>query len=351
MKLLTVIGARPQLIKASAFSKALKAYPQIEEVLVHTGQHYDNDMNQVFLDQLGLPPIQFQLSIDSASASLQSSKMTSDLEVIMKEQQPDLVLVYGDTNSTLAAANAASKLHIPIAHVEAGLRSYNTQMPEETNRVQTDHLSSYLFVPSQKAIDNLRKEGIVDSENTQVLEVGDIMYDVYRNYKAKYSGPQADKKFGLLTIHRQENVDNREVLTELIDSLNRIHQEDIPLICPLHPRAAKQIIAFGLEPKFDIIPPQDYFSMMQLLSQSSIVLTDSGGLQKEAFYASKACINLRTETEWSELEDLNLNKCTSVHYSAIKEALSDFTNRPLDFNHFPYGDGQTAHKIIKALLK
>jgi UDP-GlcNAc3NAcA epimerase len=311
MKVLTIVGARPQFVKAAVVSRALQSHENLSEVLVHTGQHYDANMSDVFFREMDLRAPKYNLEIKGCSHGESTGKMLIAIEEVLNTERPDRVLVYGDTNSTLAGALAASKLQIPIAHVEAGLRSFNRAMPEEINRILTDRLSTLLLCPTETAVSHLHKEG-----GTEVFPeihlVGDVMYDAFLFYRRKALAERErstlpkSERFALCTIHRQENTDDPKALAAIVESLN-VFSSQIELICPLHPRTRARIDSMGLKPRFTCVPPQGYFEMLRLLTHCQLVLTDSGGLQKEAYFAQKPCFTIRTETEWTELVAAGVN--------------------------------------------
>lgn len=346
MKLLTVIGARPQFIKAAQLSKVFSK-KGIQEVLVHTGQHFDANMSEVFFSRLGLAQPQYQLGIHSMGHGAMTGRMMEALEQIMLQEKPAAVLVYGDTNSTLAGALAAAKLHIPIAHVEAGLRSYNDRMPEELNRVLTDRLSTWLFCPTEKAKDNLLQEGI---STDKIFTVGDIMYDALLNRPAPdihtLSSLKLPEKFVLATLHRQENLGQDQLLKDWFQALE-ILNESISVVMPLHPHTEKRLKEIKYSPRFSCIPPQPYAEMMELVAKSEAVFTDSGGLQKEAFYLGKACFTLREETEWTELLDLGVNVLVQKPADLISSWEKGLSRAWPSAQ--PYGSGNTAQQIAAIL--
>ena len=348
MKILTIIGARPQFIKAAAVSNVIRS--KHEEILVHTGQHYDNNMSDVFFEELEIPRPDYNLSIGSGNHGSQTGAMLIKLEELYFKEKPDLVLVYGDTNSTLAGALSASKLLIPVAHVEAGLRSYNKNMPEEQNRILTDHLSNYLFVPTASAELNLKNEGITKS----VYNVGDVMYDGvlhFKNISDKKSHVMdkldlAGKEYILATIHRAENTNDINRLKNVILALNESGKY---IILPLHPRTKKYIENYGLKfnDNVNVVDPIGYLDMLSLEANCSKILTDSGGVQKEAFIFSKPCITLRDETEWIETVENGWNVIVGTDKNKILEAISGFEPKRLQENIF--GDGNAAKKILQVL--
>ena len=352
MRVLTVIGARPQFVKAATVSRVIKAIPNIEEILVHTGQHYDNNMSQIFFDELDIPRPHYLLEIGSASHGKQTAAMLEAIESVLLKEQPDYVLVYGDTNSTLAGALAAVKLHIPVVHVEAGLRSFNRAMPEEINRIVTDHTSEVLCAPSHAAVKNLQQEGL----GKKAFLVGDVMYDAVLfcldKIKAKKSVLQSlglsITEYCLCTIHRAENTDSQRNLSQIVGALNALHSM-MPVVLPLHPRTKAKLQEYGLQLDVHIIDPVGYLDMLWLTKRSKYVITDSGGLQKEAAFCHRYCITLREETEWVELVDAGVN--TLVPPRAISELQSVLNNyEGKDFPAFnAYGNGEAAKQLLDIL--
>jgi len=360
VKILSVVGARPQFIKAATISRALQNESGVKEVLVHTGQHYDDNMSHVFFDELEISEPQYNLGIGSATHGVQTGRMLKAVEKVLIKEKPDWVLVYGDTNSTLAGALAAVKLKIPTAHVEAGLRSFNRDMPEEINRVLTDHASDILFAPTAAAVDNLLKEGIPEK---RIHFVGDVMYDAALIYskKAEYTSKILEhlniksKNYILATIHRAENTDNLLRLKAIFKGLMEVSKE-ISVVIPIHPRTKKAIESIRLLSKVEnilkIIPPVGYLDMIMLEKHSRLIATDSGGVQKEAFFYRVPCVILRDETEWVELVELAWNYLQPPESALavarkIRQVLT--TLRRVEIN--PYGDGNTAYKIVEILLK
>ena len=347
-KILTVLGARPQFIKAAAFSRAIKNYPNIKEVIVHTGQHYDVNMSNVFFDEMDIPTPKYQLHTGGNSHGAMTGQQLEKIEEILILEKPDMVLVYGDTNSTLAGALAAVKLHIPVAHVEAGLRSFNRRMPEEINRILTDQISSYLFVPSLGSKQNLLNEGI---DANKIFVVGDIMYDVSLYYKEKMVKPTwfdnlKLKEFILCTIHRAENTDDAYKLKEIFEGLATSEKS---IILPLHPRTLKKIKDYNLSIPSNIyvVDPIGYLEMVWLEVHCDLVVTDSGGVQKEAYFHNKQCVTLREETEWVELVEAGLNRLVGHDVKKIQEALISVDFK--DGNNNIYGVGDAAKKILDIL--
>ncbi|ALS99054.1 non-hydrolyzing UDP-N-acetylglucosamine 2-epimerase [Lacimicrobium alkaliphilum] len=357
MKILTVIGARPQFVKASVVSRAILELTQdqpgqVTETILHTGQHFDSNMSQLFFDQLGIPTPKINLNIHSSSHGQMTGQMLIEIEKHLLQEKPDWVLVYGDTNSTLAGALAAAKLHIPIAHVEAGLRSFNKSMPEEINRVMTDHVASSLLCPTEAAMKNLEREAL----SNKSLLVGDVMYDAFLYAKKKSEQHSSveieglDAGFILATLHRAENTDSLERLKDILMGLNQINLKKRVLL-PLHPRTKKQISHFGLEDLLkDILvsPPLGYIEMVQLLSLCECVITDSGGLQKEAYFAKKPCLTVRDETEWIETVDAGWNHLVSASSHQIISQY-DALDTPNEWKPL-YGHGDAGATIVRHLL-
>ena len=346
MKIVSIIGARPQFIKAAVVSKEIIKRDGIEEILVHTGQHYDENMSKVFFDELEIPKPDYNLGVGSASHAVQTGQMLIKTEELLMTEKPDWVLVYGDTNSTIAGALAATKLHIKIAHVEAGLRSFNKLMPEEINRITTDRISDLLLVPSQNAMKLLEKEGLAKNS----LFVGDVMFDSILFYqkmaeeKAVLSNITDEKDFYLATVHRAENTDDRERLQNIFSAFSEM---DKPVILPLHPRTRSKLEGIDFNDNVKIIEPVSYLEMILLLKNCSKVLTDSGGLQKEAYFMKKPCITLRDETEWIETLNGNWNFVVGTDKNLILEKISVNT---FDEQGEYYGDGKAGEKIVNALL-
>lgn len=347
-KILTIIGARPQFIKASVVSKAIQETEGLVEVLVHTGQHFDTNMSDVFFDQLDIPRPNYQLNIHGGNHGDMTGRMLIGIEEVLIKEKPDWVLVYGDTNSTLAGALAAVKLHIPVAHVEAGLRSFNTQMPEEVNRVLTDHVSAVLFCPTDSAINNLQDEGL-DKKQVKVLKVGDVMQDS-AEFFAPYAKPPEDFYFEdgfiLTTLHRAENTDNLNNLSSIIEALNYLHKNVAPVVLPIHPRTCNVIAQYGLKLDAHMIEPVGYLEMIWLLQRSGLVLTDSGGVQKEAYFFSKACVTMRDQTEWMELIEVGANELVGADKNKIIKAVKANLGRLIKDEKHLYGGGNAASNIV-----
>ncbi len=365
MKLLTIIGARPQFIKAATVSRAIRAHnaqvqatgqgQPIDEIIVHTGQHFDANMSDVFFEQLDIPPPRYHLGIASLNHGAMTGRMLEAIEARLLDERPDWVLVYGDTNSTLAGALAAVKLHIPLAHVEAGLRSFNRRMPEEINRVLTDHAADLLFTPTATATRNLAREGLTGAK---VQQVGDVMYDAARFYGDRAEGTShilahlglAPRGYILATLHRAENTDDPERLRGILAGFAQAPQ---PILWPLHPRTRQRLLELGLTLPANVRPvePVGYLDMVMLEKHAALIATDSGGVQKEAYFHAVPCLTLRDETEWVETVAAGWNQVVGADAARIATALqrhpatglTDLT--PSD----AYGDGQAAHKILHHL--
>ena len=365
MKIVTIIGARPQFVKAAMISRAIAAHNsvgenhRIEEYILHTGQHYDENMNDVFLKELNIKKPDWQLHCGGLASSVKMlAVMITGIEKALLECMPDYVLVYGDTTSTLAGALAASQLHIPVLHVEAGLRSFNKQMPEEINRILTDHIASMLFCPTYKAIENLAKERITEG----IFHTGDVMYDAALSF-----GKMAEEKsvilstlglqpgkFRLATVHRAENTNDSERLTQILLALIEIATPYYPVIFPLHPRTKVYINNYKLNAiiasneALRMIEPVDYLDMVMLEKNAETIFTDSGGVQKEAYFHRTPCITLREETEWTETVDAGWNQIAGFKTEKIIECLSRKTEKS---EIKEYGDGHAADKIVRAIIR
>lgn len=353
MKLITVIGARPQFIKHSPVQRELSLIEGLSHCVIHTGQHYDADMSDVFFQELGIDAPTFNIAIGSGSHGLQTGKMLVAIEEIFLKERPNWVLVYGDTNSTLAGALAAAKMNIPVLHVEAGLRSYDMTMPEEINRRMTDHVSSILFTPTQQAVENLKVEGIT-GDNVEL--VGDVMLDAFRLFLpiAGFANTRISQEYVLCTVHRAENTDDRERLSIITDALRRI-AEVIPVVIPLHPRTRQRLLDFQLlstwDRSFNLVGPASYLTMLKLESEAKVIITDSGGVQKEAFFANRNCITLRSTTEWTELLSLGVNRLSPpVDPKKVFEDTLDMLNQPFPESVDLYGDGEASRKIANRLV-
>ncbi|MFQ5779386.1 MAG: non-hydrolyzing UDP-N-acetylglucosamine 2-epimerase [Nitrospiria bacterium] len=392
MKILTVVGARPQFIKAAPVSRAIEEHnrkiphhgSQIIEVLVHTGQHYDDNMNGIFFRDLNLAKPDYNLEVGSGLHGEQTGEMLKKIETVLIKEQPDYVLVYGDTNSTLAGALAAAKLHIPVAHVEAGLRSFNRRMPEETNRVMTDHISSLLFCPTEAAVKNLQKEGFthilnegkriedfsplrITDHSSLVVNVGDVMYDVLLHniqiaekqstvletfgLKADHASPIT--QYYLATVHRPENTDDPERLFAIVEIFREISKK-YPVIWPIHPRTRRMLESHHRSPITDhslhLIDPVSYLDMLILEKNAKVILTDSGGVQKEACWFQVPCVTLREETEWVETVESGCNHLSGTDMKRIPEVLSRLNEGQLQQTGQPSGEGHAAKCIVKLLF-
>ncbi len=359
-KIITILGARPQFIKASAVSMAFDAADScFSEIVMHTGQHFDAKMSDVFFSSLKMRTPKYHLGINGGNHGAMTGRMLSAIEEVLVIERPDAVLVYGDTNSTLAGALAAVKLHIPVAHVEAGLRSFNMRMPEEVNRIVTDRVSRWLFAPTIASVENLRREGF---PSDQIIQVGDVMCDValiYGGYADRCEGllqklNLVGRPYAVVTIHRAENTDDPCRLRTLISAIKRVASE-INVVLPIHPRTRTRVMEEGIWESLsdDVIvtDPLDYFDMAQLVKHAAVVATDSGGLQKEAFFYSVPCVTLRSETEWKELVDGGWNRLappidTDEVVAAIFAAVGSH-GRAIH----PYGDGNAAALIVGELRK
>jgi UDP-GlcNAc3NAcA epimerase len=366
MKIVTILGARPQFIKAGSVSREIlkqrEAGMDIQEVIVHTGQHYDVNMSDVFFEEMQIPKPDHYLGIGGKTHGAMTGQMVEKIEEILVQEKPDWMMVYGDTNSTLAGAIAASKLHIKIAHVEAGLRSFNMRMPEEVNRILTDHISSVLFCPTQTAVNNLNKEGINNLKTgTKVVLSGDVMQDGALFYKRlqkplyldKYKGQVVSNDYVLCTIHRAENTDDPKRLRAIFEALNEIAKNQ-QVVLPLHPRTKKSIQSLQINTQnLTIIDPVGYLNMVWLIDHCTLVMTDSGGLQKEAYFFALPCITLRDETEWVELVEIGANTLVGVDkdkiLSAYQAAQSRNTNQSYELNL--YGGGMASKMIVNHLKK
>jgi len=378
MKIITIIGARPQIIKAAAISRAIHTHfkDQITELIVHTGQHYDDNMSAIFFSEMGIPEADYNLSVGSGNHGTQTAKMMEGIETILLKERPDALLVFGDTNSTLAGALAAAKIHIPVVHIEAGLRSYNKSMPEEINRITCDHCSTLLFSPTNQGISNLIKEGFNTTTHSKasidhplVFKTGDIMFD-----NSMYFSSIANEKQGLVekleltpgefilcTIHRDSNTDKPEHLNQIIRGLLQIQQiSNQAIVLPLHPRTRKKMTEL-LEPavaeelqdnsRIQVIDPAGFLDMISLESNCSLVITDSGGVQKEAFFFKKPCIILREQTEWVEIVENGNALLVGSSEDKLIEAYHQLTTKK-DYTYPPFfGDGHASEEICRLMLE
>lgn len=376
-KIVTIVGARPQIIKAAALSRAIKKHysDQIKEIIVHTGQHYDNNMSQVFFDELGIPAPDINLNVGSGSHGKQTAKMIEGLEDVFFSEKPNAIVVYGDTNSTLAAAVAASKIHIPLIHIEAGLRSFNKKMPEEINRIMCDHASSLLFSPTSTGLQNLIKEGFnpdakapYNMDNPGVFHCGDVMYDnslYFSELSADRSTILKDNNlesnnFILSTIHRNDNTDDPKHLSAIFESLIELTEKSkLPVVLPLHPRTSKMLEVnlnnellekIRSSDLLKIIPPVSFLDIIALEKNCKIVVTDSGGVQKEAFFFKKPCVILRPETEWIELVNCGAAEIVGADKNKINAAFDRFlSDEDIQFPEL-FGDGKAAEFICDTML-
>ena len=370
IKIVTIIGARPQIIKAAALSRAIKEKfsNEIEETIVHTGQHYDENMSQVFFDELGIPAPNYNLGVGSGKHGAQTAKMIEGIEEILLKENPNYLVVYGDTNSTLAGAIAASKIHIPIAHIEAGLRSFNKAMPEEINRICCDHCSTMLFSPTATGYKNLINEGFNPKnkkpftiDNPGIYHCGDVMYDNSMHFAKTIDNgqqPTDNNPYILCTIHRNNNTDEPERLSSIVKALLRLSKEE-NIIIPLHPRT-KKLLDVNLNSdiynelinneRIHIIPPASFLEMIKLEKNASIIITDSGGVQKEAFFFKKPCIIMRTETEWKEIVEVGAAIIADANEDNIVNGYYHFKENKT--NEYPelFGDGKAAEFICKELI-
>jgi UDP-GlcNAc3NAcA epimerase len=380
-KLLTIIGARPQIIKAAALNRAIqtKYSDQLTEVLVHTGQHYDHGMSEVFFEEMGIPKADHNLEIGSGSHGTQTGKMLDAIEQVILKEKPDALVIYGDTNSTLAGALAAAKIHVPVIHIEAGLRSFNKHMPEEVNRITADHASTLLYSPTEAGLNNLEKEGFrtlkqaqqqgkAHIDNPYVFHCGDLMYDNTLFYSDKADEYESlfekhgieKENYSLSTIHRPQNTDDINVLSGILNALNEISLEDnTQVVLPLHPRTANKIAQANDEnikkvqrnPKFKIIEPVGFLEMVLLEKHAKLVMTDSGGVQKEAFFMKKPCVILRPETEWVEIVNCGCAVLAGSEPSKIKNGFKHFKSHPPQ--EFPtiFGNGKAAEFICESIIE
>jgi UDP-GlcNAc3NAcA epimerase len=360
MKIVTIIGTRPQFIKASALSRVIRIHNQninnqekIEEIIVHTGQHFDKNMSDIFFSELEISKPDYNLKVSNLTHGAMTGRMLESIENILQNEQPNLILIYGDTNSTLAGALAASKLHIPIVHIEAGLRSFNNKMPEEINRILVDRISTQLFCPTQTAVNNLNNEGITQG----IYNVGDIMYDVTLHYQEKAKQQinlnqwkVKEKGYVLCTIHRAENTDNIARLSSILEALREIAIETQVLL-PIHPRTKQLIQKLNKEEWLNgitILKPLSYLEMLRLEISAKAILTDSGGVQKEAFFNHVPCITMRDETEWVETVELGWNLIAGANKEKILATYNDTKMKKT--NGTPYGNGQSSLKILQKIL-
>lgn len=357
-KIVTVLGARPQFVKAAVLSRIINKYSEIEEVIIHTGQHFDANMSQIFFDEMEIPAPKYNLNIHGLQHGAMTAQMLEKIESILIDEKPDALIVYGDTNSTLAGALASNKMHIKVVHIEAGLRSFNRKMPEEINRILTDRLSDLLLCPTDTAITNLHKEGF-ENFHTKVVKTGDIMKDAV-SYYSKNSAEKstiindlgiATNQFVLATIHRQENTDNLDNLSSIFKGLETIAKE-MKVVLPIHPRTRQILEKNQSNFNINLIDPVGYFDMLELLKHCKMVITDSGGLQKEAYFNHKYCVIAREETEWVELVDNGFAKIAGSDTQNIVEAFHFFKVRTFNSSTELYGNnvGEKIYAEIKSLL-
>lgn len=360
LKVLTIVGARPQFVKAATVSRAIREIGGLTEVLVHTGQHYDANMSDVFFQELGIPTPAHHLGIGSGRHGAQTGRMLEAIEGVILSESPDWVLVYGDTNSTIAGALAAAKLHVPVAHVEAGLRSFNRRMPEEINRVLTDHVSDLLLAPTVTAVNHLRSEGV---DSSKVHLTGDVMYDAALYFRERaLSDSQAHARFGvsegnyvLATVHRAENTDDPQRLVSIVQALGDISAR-LPVIWPVHPRTRAAMSQCGVSLPSDVhlVDPVGYLDMVMLEAGARLIVTDSGGVQKEAFFFKVPCVTLRDQTEWTELIDCGWNRLlppvdSDFIRTGLLQALDE--GKPSLWPDTLYGTGRAAHTVVQCLLE
>ena len=353
MKVITIVGARPQFIKSAPVSKALQSHGY-QEFVIHTGQHYDPGMSTVFFEEMGLPMPYAILNCGNLKRDEMLARMRNELKPLFDVIQPDIALVYGDTNSTLAGARMAQECEIPLVHIEAGLRSYNDEMPEEHNRIESDHIAKWLFTPTQQATENLRCEGF---KGRVIEQVGDVMLDALQMFQSsavhtEKMGPISffQKPFALATMHRFENISRPDRLTFLVDQLNAFNDTVMPVWMPLHPATAVRLKEYGLNLSVHIAPPVGYLEMLWALKQTSLVLTDSGGLQKEAYYSDKPSVTLRGETEWVELIEMGASKLFDPSQNEPLEPIArNILSTFKPGTKMPYGDGKASQKIINVL--
>lgn len=358
LNIITIVGARPQFIKAATVSRVIKARNDISEKIIHTGQHYDGNMSDIFFDELNIPTPDYNLGIGGSLHGQMTGQQLEKIETILLQEKPDRVLVYGDTNSTLAGALAAVKLNIPVAHIEAGLRSFNKKMPEEINRVITDHIADLLFTPTETAMANLINEGI---SREQIILSGDVMYDAALYYADKAESKAEVLKqlnigsnYVLVTLHRAENTDSPDRLCAIVNGLVELSANKHSVVLPLHPRTRKKLCEYGLWEKLcrsvQIIDPVGYLEMVLLEKNASLIITDSGGVQKEAYFHKRPCITLRDETEWVELLDIGWNKLCDVKLGRWDSLIAQFTGQMQPWEPI-YGTGNAAQHIVSQLVE
>ena len=357
-KIITILGARPQFVKAAVLSRIISQHKEFEEVIIHTGQHYDVNMSAIFFDEMSIPEPKYNLEINNLSHEAMTEKMMKEIERVLLLEKPNAVVIYGDTNSTIAGALAAKKLNMKVVHVEAGLRSFNIKMPEEINRIKTDRISDLLLCPTDTAVDNLKNEGFGNFP-IKIVKSGDIMKDAVEFYSVIASKKSTiisrlkliENEFVLATIHRQENTDDLEKLKAIFQGLEIISKQK-RVVIPLHPRTKKILEKFDLKYNITFIDPIGYFDMLALLKHCNLVITDSGGLQKEAFFNKKYCVIAREETEWIELVDNGFAKIVGSNYSKMVSTFEEFQDSKVNFDIALYGNkvGEKIYSEIKLLL-
>lgn len=346
-KIITVLGARPQFIKSALISQEIRQHPELEEVIVHTGQHYDWGMNDIFFQELDIPKPKYNLNIHNLPHGAMTGRMLEGIESVLIQEKPDLVMIYGDTNTTLAGALAASKLHIHLAHVEAGLRSFNMKMPEEINRLVSDRLSNYLFCPTQTAVDNLKLEGF-SRFDCQIVFSGDVMLDLALKFRPLARQVNCPGQFVLVTLHREDSLEDPDKLKSILEALNQIHRE-LAVVFPVHPRTARRIMELGLKTHFPLREPIGYLENLYLLEHCQLVLTDSGGLQKEAYFFQKPALILREQTEWVELIKNGSAVLVGSDLQKISDTFQLLKNKKIFFQDQVFGQGKAARSIIETL--
>ena len=358
MKIVTVLGARPQFVKAAVLSRVISERKDVVEVIVHTGQHYDKNMSDLFFDEMDIPKPKYNLNINGLSHGAMTGQMLERIEEVLVVEKPDVLVVYGDTNSTIAGALAAKKLGVKVVHIEAGLRSYNMAMPEEVNRIITDRISDLLLCPTQSAIENLEKEGYANID-AKIVRSGDIMKDAVEFYGKtseqksnviRVQGLQS-RPFVLATIHRQENTDDLSRLKSIFTALDELVKSGTTVVMPLHPRTLSVLERNDISTHVAIIPPVGYFDMIELLKNCKVVVTDSGGLQKEAFFNKKHCVIVRDETEWVELVENGFAEIVGADTNKIISAFETYSTKKSNFDIDLYGEGSVGDRIVDEIFK
>ncbi len=357
MIIATILGARPQFVKAAMLSMEWAKHPGIQECIIHTGQHFDDNMSRIFFEEMNIPKPKYNLNINGLTHAAMTGAMMIEIEKVLLVEKPDWVIVFGDTNSTLAGALVAKKLGIKIAHIEAGLRSFNKEMPEEINRVIVDRISDLLCCPTSLALENLEKEGF-NGKDSKVILSGDIMFDALLHFKEMALEKSSiledlkllDKNFLLATVHRQANTEKWKNLKEILEALEEINKTE-KIVLVAHPRTKKLMDANNWKPSFRLIEPQGYFSMLRLMDAADLIISDSGGLQKEAYWLKKSCLILREETEWMELVENGTNFIAGTKRESILKAHSKIGNQDVRFDLPFYGEGNTAKKVFEEILR